>query len=772
MPKEINKITQTFKQGEDGNQGLLKSISAGIADSKRVAADSNKKLLGEQKSSNSILNKSLGTIKNIGPGALKSLKAAIQPGIEAKKEGQQGRFSKLLSGTPSRGFFKSLFKKYFGKSGGGINKWLTVLFLGMGLGFNKFFANLWLKLRQTLKAFDAAKLFKNISKALGNSKFGVKILERIKSIKGAFSNWIGRLVQPIKNFFSVKPDGTMGKIIAKFKSIKDGAKAFLSKLIPDFIKNLFVKKEGKAVAKPKGESKVLKVFKAIGEFVKAGKAGGTLKLVAKFIPFLIPVMAIWEAISGMMDGWDEAAQDPDASTMDKVTGAMKGGVKAIWNFFVTDFVNFVGGAVKWLLTKSLELLGFKDEALTLEGQDWKFGDMMNKWIGKAIDWVTGLFSFGEEAKKGDGEKLDKPEKGLMGILSDGVRLAIDWVKTLFKFTPVGALIKALPKMPSPMEMISSIMPDKNSAFWKKMTKTPIIGGTVTKFKNWLFSSSEPEPTKPAVPQGRSFKDPISTKETKPLTQEEFLRSEEYRASIGAGTKDYRGQSKGKQKSAYKDYLSQLKQDEGFRKGVYDDTEGIKTIGYGFNLERAGAQEALDKAGIKKSIADLKSGKVEMTEEEADRLMRGEYPHFRDVAKKFVGEGTWKQLSEDKRQVLTNMAYNMGGKSLNGFTKLRAAIQSKDWKEAGKQMASSKWAGQVKGRSDRLIARMGSTNDSGVQLANLQTESNQAAATSPMPPVVVSTDNSSSSTNSALYANNDPRNSQVGNNKSPIELRST
>jgi hypothetical protein len=37
------------------------------------------------------------------------------------------------------------------------------------------------------------------------------------------------------------------------------------------------------------------------------------------------------------------------------------------------------------------------------------------------------------------------------------------------------------------------------------------------------------------------------------------------------------------------------------------------------------------------------------------------------------------------------------------------------------MANSKWAGQVKGRSDRLVARMGQ-NDSGTQLAQAQTTS--------------------------------------------------
>ena len=106
----------------------------------------------------------------------------------------------------------------------------------------------------------------------------------------------------------------------------------------------------------------------------------------------------------------------------------------------------------------------------------------------------------------------------------------------------------------------------------------------------------------------------------------------------------------------------------------------------------------------------------MTEEEADRLMRGEYPHFADAAKRFVGEKTWNNLTLDRQKILTNMAYNMGEGTLKKFKKLQGAIRSGDWREAQVQMKDSSWSKQVKGRADRLIARMG-TNDTGVQLAS-------------------------------------------------------
>ena len=112
-------------------------------------------------------------------------------------------------------------------------------------------------------------------------------------------------------------------------------------------------------------------------------------------------------------------------------------------------------------------------------------------------------------------------------------------------------------------------------------------------------------------------------------------------------------------------------------------------------------------------------------------MGDEYGQYAAAAKRFVNkgkEGTWKNLSQDRQRVITNMAYNIGEGSLDNFAKLRKAIQAGDYEEAGVQMASSKWAGQVKGRSTRLVARM-TDNTSGTQLASLQTEGGNLQASS-------------------------------------------
>ena len=163
-------------------------------------------------------------------------------------------------------------------------------------------------------------------------------------------------------------------------------------------------------------------------------------------------------------------------------------------------------------------------------------------------------------------------------------------------------------------------------------------------------------------------------------------------------------------------FDQLKRDEGFRAAVYNDSVGVKTIGYGFNLERSGAQAALDEAGINKSVADLKSGRATLTEPEALKLMKTEYGKFEGVAQRYVDTGkpgTWEGLSRDRQRVLTNMAYNMGEGGLGQFVKTRKHIQDGDFTRAAEEMLSgadggpSLWSTQVGDRATRLSARMAS-----------------------------------------------------------------
>lgn len=63
------------------------------------------------------------------------------------------------------------------------------------------------------------------------------------------------------------------------------------------------------------------------------------------------------------------------------------------------------------------------------------------------------------------------------------------------------------------------------------------------------------------------------------------------------------------------------------------------------------------------------------------------------------------VPDEVYDILLNMTFNLGGKGLNKFKKMWAAIEVGDWNTASDEMEDSKWAKQVGNRATRLINRM-------------------------------------------------------------------
>ena len=411
--------------------------------------------------------------------------------------------------------------------------------------------------------------------------------------------------------------------------------------------------------------------------------------------------------------------------------------------------------------------------------------LVNKVFTPLKDWFNDTFSFGSwkevlqsfvtayflpaqiikdvlinPAAKWLGEKFGF-DTSKFTEFSVGEILVNAWEKIINWFTEKFDIKWPEINIPSPKELVKMMAPAEDSVLWK-------VPGTGF-IKDWIYSKEPDKPEEPKIP-----KPPVTNQLKKPQWRQR--EAAEWARKTGGNASDWTKAmgGKGKIDSMYGSYksgdmaepskmatsrseLEQIKKDEGFREGVYKDTMGIKTIGYGFNLERAGSQEALDAANITSSLEDLKSGKMQLTEEEASRLMMGEMGHFRKVAENYVGKETWGTLGQNKQGILTNMAYNMGEGTLKKFKNLKAAIIDGDWKQAQAEMKDSNWAKQVKGRSDRLIARMGE-NDSGGQLGAAQQESTRLASnTNNGPPVVINKSDSSQSSNTQVIQPKNPRN---------------
>lgn len=125
---------------------------------------------------------------------------------------------------------------------------------------------------------------------------------------------------------------------------------------------------------------------------------------------------------------------------------------------------------------------------------------------------------------------------------------------------------------------------------------------------------------------------------------------------------------------------QLLIDEGMRTHPYKDSVGFITIGVGRNL---------DTVGLRPDEIDLM---LENDIDAAVAVARRLLPNFED-------------LTEERKAVMVNMAFNMGEKVLATFTNTLAAIRESRFDDAARLMLDSRWSVQVGARAQRLAEAM-------------------------------------------------------------------
>ena len=126
-------------------------------------------------------------------------------------------------------------------------------------------------------------------------------------------------------------------------------------------------------------------------------------------------------------------------------------------------------------------------------------------------------------------------------------------------------------------------------------------------------------------------------------------------------------------------LKDLKRDEGWSATPYKDSEGILTIGYGYNLENP-MPEPLGHMILLYKVTEVIEG-----------LDKNIY--------------WWRTLSDNRQNVLINMVYNLGISRFLGFKKTLAALKDHKYDIAAEEMLNSKWAKQVGKRATRLAEAM-------------------------------------------------------------------
>ena len=143
-------------------------------------------------------------------------------------------------------------------------------------------------------------------------------------------------------------------------------------------------------------------------------------------------------------------------------------------------------------------------------------------------------------------------------------------------------------------------------------------------------------------------------------------------------------------------INNLKGFEGWRENPYLDSENNQTIGYGFNLNDKNVAKKLRTLGyrpgrpLSKAIGDktLKS----LVNETYIPTLNKMYPKFNTYP-----DGT--------KEALLNMVYNLGEPKLQGFKKMRKALDRRDWRRAGAEAVNSEWARQVKSRRANYVRNL-------------------------------------------------------------------
>jgi len=142
-------------------------------------------------------------------------------------------------------------------------------------------------------------------------------------------------------------------------------------------------------------------------------------------------------------------------------------------------------------------------------------------------------------------------------------------------------------------------------------------------------------------------------------------------------------------------IEQLKKQEGFSSVVYKCPGGFNTIGYGYNL---------DANPLKLSSLEISHAHTNgVPEHEAERLLKLMVSKLQAELPDKIK--SWSRLSQVRKDILVNMAFNMGVEGLLGFKSMLACLVADNYLTASIEMLNSKWKRQVKGRAIVLAEQM-------------------------------------------------------------------
>jgi hypothetical protein len=292
---------------------------------------------------------------------------------------------------------------------------------------DKYIRSVWLA--KTLASFakipDSIKAaFTTLSTKIKNTKVFKALATSIDDFIKGFKN-IGKVMGAVKTPVAIKEFKTLsGKIGATIGKITKPIKAAFTKVM-DFLKpigNVF-----------KSLSGLSSVGKTIGPFAEKAKKFAPL---AKGIlsKLLLPLFAIFDFVSGFIEGFSSKGEDDTRGTMEKIFDGLLGGItKMIKGIFIVP-LDLLKDGVSWLAEK----MGFEEFSKVLDS--FSFTDLFDKMVTKIgeiingiADWFGTLFTDPIQAIK-DLLKLNTDiQMWILGKLASGLQTIFNWLGELFSF---------------------------------------------------------------------------------------------------------------------------------------------------------------------------------------------------------------------------------------------------------------------------------------------------------------------------------------------------
>jgi lysozyme len=116
--------------------------------------------------------------------------------------------------------------------------------------------------------------------------------------------------------------------------------------------------------------------------------------------------------------------------------------------------------------------------------------------------------------------------------------------------------------------------------------------------------------------------------------------------------------------------------EGFSPTIYKDTVGKRTVGYGFNID--------DPAMAKMIPPEVVAGRRPISKDEADNIFQSRNDQAISDSIKYLGD-TYDKIDPEAKNVINDMAYNLGLKKLSKFQGLKKALADNDYQRAADEI---------------------------------------------------------------------------------------